>query len=304
MEKNKIFGIIIFILIIFVVLFSIFKSNTPTPSAFTNPVRTGDNISLIKIEGTIGTSTLGEQGISPDNIKELLNEAKSDASKALIIQIDSPGGAVEPTQEIYNNIQQFKKETGKKVYISMRSEAASGGYYIACAGDKIIAMPTTLTGSIGVIMRLINYQGLLEKIGLKETVIKSGTYKDIGSPTRDITEEEQKMLQEIIDETYTQFFDIVFKARNIPLDDLKNIAQGQIYTGIQAKRLGLVDDLGDLQYTIEIIKKDLNIQGTPIIIIHEKKQSILSLLNFKSNIPELNLLNNLKPVKLEYIMIP
>lgn len=304
MEKNKIFGIIIFILIIFVVLFSIFKSNTFTPSILHNPVRTGDNISLIKIEGTIGTSTLGEQGISPDNIKELLNEAKSDASKALIIQIDSPGGAVEPTQEIYNNIQQFKKETGKKVYISMRSEAASGGYYIACAGDKIVAMPTTLTGSIGVIMRLINYQGLLEKIGLKETIIKSGTYKDIGSPTRDITEKEQKMLQEIIDETYTQFFDTVFKARNIPLDDLKNIAQGQIYTGIQAKRLGLVDELGDLQDTIEIVKKDLNIQGTPIIITHEKKQSILSLLNFKSNIPELNLLNNLKPVKLEYIMIP
>ncbi len=304
MEKNKIFGIIIFILIIFVVLFSIFKSNTHTPSAFTNPVRTGDNISLIKIEGTIGTSTLGEQGISPDNIKKLLNEAKSDASRALIIQIDSPGGAVEPTQEIYNNIQQFKEETGKKVYISMRSEAASGGYYIACAGDKIIAMPTTLTGSIGVIMRLTNYQGLLEKIGLKETIIKSGIYKDIGSPTRDITEEEQKMLQDIIDETYTQFFDTVFKARNIPLDDLKNIAQGQIYTGIQAKRLGLVDDLGDLQDTIEIVKKDLNIQGTPIIITHEKKQSILSLLNFKSNIPELNLLNSLKPVKLEYIMIP
>ena len=304
MEKNKIFGIIIFILIIFVVLFSIFKSNAPAPVAFPNPVRTGDNISLIRIEGTIGTSTLGEQGISPDNIKGLLNEAKSDASRALIIQIDSPGGAVEPTQEIYNNIQQFKEETGKKVYISMRSEAASGGYYIACAGDKIIAMPTTLTGSIGVIMRLINYQELLEKIGLKETIIKSGTYKDIGSPTRDITEKEQKMLQEIIDETYTQFLDTVSKARNIPLDDLKNIAQGQIYTGIQAKKLGLVDDLGDLQDTIEIIKKDLNIQGTPIIIIHKKKQSILSLLNFKSNISELNLLNNLKPVKLEYIMIP
>jgi protease-4 len=304
MEKNKIFGIIVFILIIFVVLFSIFKNNALTPSILHNPVRTGDNISLIKIEGTIGTSTLGGQGVSPDTIKELLNEAKSDASRALIIQIDSPGGAVEPTQEIYNNIQQFKKETGKKVYISMRSEAASGGYYIACAGDKIVAMPTTLTGSIGVIMRLINYQGLLEKIGLKETVIKSGTYKDIGSPTRDITEKEQKMLQEIIDETYTQFFDTVSKARNIPLDDLKNIAQGQIYTGIQAKKLGLVDDLGDLQDTIEIVKKDLNIQGTPIIITHEKKQSILSLLNFKSNIPELNLLNNLKPVKLEYIMIP
>lgn len=186
----------------------------------------------------------------------------------------------------------------------MRSEAASGGYYIACAGDKIVAMPTTLTGSIGVIMRLTNYQGLLEKIGLKETVIKSGTYKDIGSPTRDVTEKEQEMLQEIIDETYAQFFDTVSKARNIPLDDLKNIAQGQIYTGLQAKKLGLVDDLGDLQDTIEIIKKDLNIQGTPIIIIHETKQSILSLLNFKSNIPELNLLNNLKPVKLEYIMIP
>ena len=304
MKKDRSFGIIVFAVIVFVVVFAIFrgKAQYATPSA--RPVKTGNSISLIKLEGVIGADSLNGQGISADDVKELLNEAKSDPSRALIISIDSPGGAVEPTQEIFNAIQRFKKETDKKVYISMRSEAASGGYYIACAGDKIIAMPTTLTGSIGVIMELINYQGLLNKIGLKETVIKSGEYKDIGSPIREMTQKEKTMLQSIIDETYNQFLDTVSKSRHIPVDKLKSIAQGQVYTGIQAKKLGLVDDLGDLQDTINIVKKDLNIKGTPQIITHKKGRSIFSLLGTKNNIPELDILKNLKPLKIEYIMVP
>lgn len=304
MKKDRVFGIIVLSVIIFVIVFAIFKGRAQYAHPATKPVKTGNSISLINLEGVIGGDSLNSQGVSAEGVKELLDEAKSDPSRALIISIDSPGGAVEPTQEIFNAIQRFKKETGKKVYISMRSEAASGGYYIACAGDKIIAMPTTLTGSIGVIMELINYQGLINKIGLKETVIKSGKYKDIGSPVRQMTQEEREMLQSIINETYNQFLDTVSKSRHIPIDKLKSIAQGQVYTGIQAKKLGLVDDLGDLQDTINIVKKDLNIKGTPQIITHKKERSILSLLKTKSDIPELEILKGLKPLKIEYIMLP
>lgn len=304
MKKDRAFGVVIFVVIIFVIVFAIFKGGTQHTTSTTESVKTGDNISLINLEGVIGADSLQGKGISADDVKELLSEAKSDPTRALIISIDSPGGAVEPTQEIFNAIQRFKEETGKKVYISMRNVAASGGYYIACAGDKIIAMPTTLTGSIGVIMELMNYQELLNKIGVKETVIKSGKYKDIGSPIREMTQEEKAMLQSLIDETYNQFLDTVSKSRHITIDKLKSIAQGQIYTGIQAKKLGLVDDLGDLQDTINIVKKDLNIKGTPDIITHKKERSIFSLLESKSNMPELEILKNLKPLKIEYIMTP
>ncbi len=304
MKKDRVFGMVVFAIIIFVVIFAVFKGRSQYGISANKPIKTGNSISLIKIEGIIGGYSLNGQSVSADDVKELLNEVKSDPSRALIISIDSPGGAVEPTQEIYNAVQRFKKETGKKVYISMRSEAASGGYYIACAGDKIIAMPTTLTGSIGVIMELVNYQGLLNKIGLKETVIKSGKYKDIGSPVRGMTKEEKTMLQNIIDETYEEFLETVSESRHIPINKLKGIAQGQVYTGIQAKKLGLVDDLGDLQETIDVVKKDLNIKGTPEIITHEKKRSIFSILGVKSSVPELDILKNLKPLKIEYIMTP
>jgi nucleoside-triphosphatase THEP1 len=145
-----------------------------------------------------------------------------------------------------------------------------------------------------------------EKIGLKETVIKSGKFKDIGSPIRDMTPEESKMLQDIIDETYQQFFNVVENTRHIPVDKLKEIAQGQVYTGIQAKKLGLVDENGNFQFVVDMIKKDLNLKGKPNIITHSVHRSFLSnLLSEKAGIEkELSILKNLKPMKLQYIMQP
>ena len=309
MKKDSIFGIIVIAFIVFVIVFA-FVNGRKGSTASAPKVKTGDSISVISLNGVIGEeeSSLGtsSSGITISDVKTLLNEAKSDPSKALIIEINSPGGAVEPTQEIYDAIESFKKETGKKVYVWMRGEAASGGYYISCAADKIIAMPTTLTGSIGVIMELVNYEGLLEKIGVKEVVIKSGKFKDMGSPVREMTPQEKKMLQDIIDETYQQFFSVVENARKIPASQLKEIAQGQVFTGIQAKKLHLVDAIGNFQFVVDTIKKDLNLKGTPKIIRHTVKKSILSsLLGEKSSIEkELGIINGLKPMKLQYMMEP
>jgi protease-4 len=310
MKRDSLFGIIVVAFIVFVIIFALVKGANKTASVKEPEVKIGDSISVISLNGVIGEGsssiTSSTDEISISDVKTLLSEAKSDPSKALIIEINSPGGAVEPTQEIYDAIEQFKKETGKKVYVWMRGEAASGGYYISCAADKIVAMPTTLTGSIGVIMELVNYKGLLEKIGLKETVIKSGKFKDIGSPIRDMTPEESKMLQDIIDETYQQFFNVVENTRHIPVDKLKEIAQGQVYTGIQAKKLGLVDENGNFQFVVDMIKKDLNLKGKPNIITHSVHRSFLSnLLSEKAGIEkELSILKNLKPMKLQYIMQP
>ncbi len=309
MKKDSIFGIIVIAFIVFVIVFA-FVNGRKGSTASAPKVKTGDSISVISLNGVIGEeeSSLGtsSSGITISDVKTLLNEAKSDPSKALIIEINSPGGAVEPTQEIYDAIESFKKETGKKVYVWMRGEAASGGYYISCAADKIIAMPTTLTGSIGVIMELVNYEGLLEKIGVKEVVIKSGKFKDMGSPVREMTPQEKKMLQDIIDQTYQQFFSVVENARKIPASQLKEIAQGQVFTGIQAKKLHLVDAIGNFQFVVDTIKKDLNLKGAPKIIRHTVKKSILSsLLGEKSSIEkELGIINGLKPMKLQYMMEP
>jgi len=311
MKKESIFGWIMIGVIIFVVVFAFVKARSVNKSVVQKPaaVKSGDAISVISLNGVIGEDTSSSFGssneITVSDVQTLLNEARSDPSKALIIEINSPGGAVEPTQEIYDAILKFKKDTGKKVYVWMRGMAASGGYYISCAADKIVAMPTTLTGSIGVIMELINYQGLLNKIGVKETVIKSGAFKDMGSPVRPMTPEEKKMFQTIIDQTYQQFFNVVEKARHIPEDKLKTIAQGQVFTGIQAKEKGLVDANGNFQFTVDMIKKDLNLKGTPKIIRHTVKRSFLSaLFNEKSVLSQLSVLNSLTPVKVEYKFAP
>ena len=312
MKKDSIFGIIVVAFIVFVIAFSLVKGTANKKvSVSTSQVKTGSSISVISLNGVIGegtsTSIYGAtSGITVSNVKTLLNESKADPSKALIIEINSPGGAVEPTQEIYDAIMQFKEETGKKVYVWMRGEAASGGYYISCAADKIIAMPTTLTGSIGVIMELVKYEGLFEKLGLKETVIKSGKFKDMGSPVREMTKEEREMLQNIINETYQQFFNVVESARHIPENELKQIAQGQVYTGIQAKKLNLVDANGNFQFVVDTIKKDLHLSGSPQIIRHAVQKSFLySLLGEKTQLEqELGIINNLKPMKLQYIMQP
>jgi protease-4 len=222
-----------------------------------------DKVALVKIEGLL---------ISSDDIVEELHDYTDDDSiKAIVLRIDSPGGGVVAAQEIYDAVQNARKE-GKKVVVSMGSVAASGGYYIAAAADKIVANPGTLTGSIGVIMEFANVEKLLEKIGVKGVVVKAGQFKDVGSPFRDMTDQEKKLLQGVIDDVHAQFIDAVAKGRNIPIDDVTAIADGRIFTGRQALKLKLVDKMGDLTEGIQLAGALAGIKGKPTIV--EKKKNI------------------------------
>lgn len=228
-----------------------------------------EKIAVLEIKGVI----LEAQPI----IEKLIKFRKNEKIKAIVLRIDSPGGAVGPAQEIYTEIKKVQRE--KKVLASIGSTAASGGYYIACAADKILANPGSITGSIGVIAETINIEELLRKIGLRPMVIKSGKHKDIGSPTRPMTEEEKKLLQEVLDNVHEQFIRAVAEGRQLPIEKIRPLADGRIFTGDQAKTLGLVDELGNLEDTIALAAKLVGIKGEPEVIYPEKKKfSLLELL--------------------------
>lgn len=229
----------------------------------------GDKIALVKIEGLLTSS---------ERIVEELNEYADDSSiKAIVIRVDSPGGGVVPSQEIYNAVKNAKKE-GKKVVISMGSVAASGGYYVSAAADRIVANPGTLTGSIGVKMEFANVEKLLEKIGVKGMVVKTGEYKDIGSPFRNMTDQEKSLLQGVIDDVQIQFIEAIATGRNIPLADVKALADGRIFTGRQALALKLVDELGDQAASIRAAANLAGIKGKPRVVKKEKKIPFLDYL--------------------------
>ncbi len=164
-----------------------------------------------------GGGLLSSDGATPENLNSQLKQAADDdAVKAIILEVNSPGGGVVASDEMYRDILDFKKESSKPVVVSMGDTAASGGYYISMAADHVVANPATLTGSLGVILSFLNYEEAANKLGLEQVVIKSGKYKDIGSPTRDLTAEERQILQELIDETYGQFVNVIVAGRKLP----------------------------------------------------------------------------------------
>jgi protease-4 len=226
------------------------------------PLPGGDRVALIKVEGVI---------IASERIVDEINDYAEDSSvKAIVLRIESPGGGVVASQEIYNALMNAKKE-GKKIVASMGAVAASGGYYIAAAADKIVANPGTLTGSIGVKMEYPNLEKLLEKIGVKEIVVKSGEYKDVGSPFRNISERERKLLQDVIDDVQSQFVEAVATGRSMSLAEVRAIADGRIFTGRQALELKLVDQMGDLTASIQLAGDMAGIKGKPRVTGREKK---------------------------------
>jgi protease-4 len=229
----------------------------------------GDKIAIIEVRGVI----LESQPV----VERLVKLRKNEKVKAIVLRIDSPGGGVGPAQEIFSELKKTQKE--KKVLASMGSVAASGGYYIACAADKILANPGTITGSIGVIVESLNVEGLLHKLGLSPMVVKSGKNKDMGSPLRPMTEEEKKLLQGVLDSVHGQFIRAVAEGRKLPVEKVRELADGRIFSGEQARDLGLVDELGTLEDTLALAATMAGIRGEPEILYPEKKRfSLLDLL--------------------------
>lgn len=223
---------------------------------------TDDKVALVKIEGLLLTSEA--------TVEEITGYTEDGSIKAIIVRIESPGGGVVASQEIYNAVRNAR-QAGKKVVASLGSVAASGGYYIAAAGDRIVANPGTLTGSIGVKMEFANIEKLLEKLGVKGMVIKAGEYKDVGSPYREMTPAERQLLQAVIDDVHDQFIEAVAQGRNLPEADIRSIADGRIFTGRQALDLRLVDQLGDLEDSIQAAADLAGIKGKPKVVRKERK---------------------------------
>lgn len=222
----------------------------------------GDSIGVVQVEGTINDSR--------DIIDSLKQFGDSSGIKAIVLRVDSPGGAVAPTQEIYEEIEKLKKK--KPVIASFGGMAASGGYYIGSACDEIVANPGTLTGSIGVIMQLGNIEELLKKVGVQGYSVKSGANKDIGSPLKPLTPEGKAILQGLVDNVHAQFVRAVAKGRRLTEDKVKGLADGRVYSGEQAKGLGLVDVLGNMDDAVELAAKRVGMKGKPQVVYSRAEQ--------------------------------
>ena len=219
-------------------------------------------VGLVEVKGMILDSR--------EPIRQLRHFLKNDAIKAVVLRVDSPGGVVAPSQEISDEVRKFAAR--KKIIVSMGSLAASGGYYISAPATMIYANPGTITASIGVILKLSNIESLMDKIGIKSFTLKTGKFKDSGSPVRTFSEEDRSMLQAVIDNTHEQFVQAVAIGRKLPVDDIRRIADGRILSGEQAKALKLVDRLGTLQDAIEEAGKQAGIIGEPEVILPPKKK--------------------------------
>jgi protease IV len=231
------------------------------------------SVAVLHVYGPIQTSRTASawgRNDASELAKRLHEWSENNDIKVILLKINSPGGTVGAVQEIYTEILKCKAK-GKKVVATMSDVAASGGYYLAAAADKIVANPGTITGSIGVIIQFGNLEGLFEKVGVRLQVVKSGEHKDIGSPARALTAEERRLLQATIDDAYAQFVEAVQKGRNMPEPKVRELADGRIFTGRQAKELGLVDELGDSQDALELAIKLANLAAKPRIITDTPK---------------------------------
>jgi protease-4 len=258
-------GVFLFFIICLLAIASYFTNDTSGSLSFS-----GNQVASLELEGIIADS-----GDFLDQLKEYGNRS---GVKSVVVRINSPGGGVAASQEIYEAIKKFRSKTDKKVVVSMSSVAASGGYYIACGADKIFANPGTVTGSIGVIAEWYNYGDLLRWAKMQNVVIKSGDFKDAGSATRPLTDEERAYFQSLIGDMYDQFVAAVAESRNLQKDQVSKLADGRVYTGQQALKYGLVDELGTLQDAIDAAAKMGGIDGSPVILKPAKRR--LSLFDF------------------------
>ncbi len=282
MKKVFIFFTIIFLIAVVLSLLFTFSQKNPL----------GEKVALVHVSGVIIESS--------DVIKELKDYAKDSSVKAIIIRVNSPGGAVAPSQEIYNEIVKIRKK--KKVVVSMGAIAASGGYYIAAPADKIVANAGTLTGSIGVIMELPNVSGLMDKIGIETQVIKSGRHKDIASVFKTLTPEEKKILQTVLDDVHDQFIKAVSDGRGMKFEEIKKLSDGRIFTGRMAKEIGLIDELGNLEDAIILAGELAGIEGEPEVVTKKEKFSFLDMI--RGQFPQRLIGDAFSGIRLQYLFSP
>ena len=253
---------VFFILAIVFVTILVFSFLGEKPSSF---IGKSDSIGVIKIEGLIYDSE--------PVLKALQKFKELDHIKAILVRIDSPGGVVGASQEIYSELK--KMRGSKKVVASLGSLGASGAYYIACGAEKIVANPGTLTGSIGVIMEFANLQKLYQWAKLDHTVIKSGKYKDVGSPFRPMNTDEKEFLNNLVKNVHEQFKGVVLAERKIAPSHVETVADGRVFTGEEAKQLGLVDRLGNFQDAVDLAKELAEIKGKPELVYPPKEKTPL-----------------------------
>lgn len=245
-----------------------------------------ERIVVLRVDGVIqdtgaASSLFATEGYNHSFFLQQLEEAKNDPTvKGIVLAVDSPGGGVVESAEIYKDLMKIKDETEKPIYVSMGGMAASGGYYIAAPADKIFVMKETMTGSIGVILQSVNYGDLAEKYGVEFVTIKTGPYKDILSPSREMLPEEEEMLQDMINDSYEEFVRIIAEGRGMTEEEVRKVADGRIINGRQAIEANLADDYGFEEDVIAAMKEDLDIPGAEVFE-YSQEQSLSSLFGVK-----------------------
>ncbi|UCC43286.1 MAG: signal peptide peptidase SppA [Candidatus Zixiibacteriota bacterium] len=226
----------------------------------------GDNVGVVDLFGTI------EEASGRIVIEQLDRWADNSSIEAVVIHINSPGGGVAISQEVFDAVSRLAAE--KPVVAAMAEIAASGGYYVACGADRIVANPGSLTGSIGVIFQFHTFGGLMDKVGIGTETIKSGEFKDVGTYEREMTKKEELMLRSVVMDSYEQFLQVVAESRSQELDDVRRLADGSIYTGVQAYNLGLVDTLGGLHEAIQVAAELAGLGGKPSVVRPYRREKI------------------------------
>ncbi len=263
MNKRGLITLVVIFVGLFVVFFgfsALMLSSTGSLSA------SGESIGVVEVTGPIMKSK--------KPVRDIRRFLKDDSIKGIVVRVDSPGGAVAPSQEIYDAVQKAKKE--KPLAVSMGSTAASGGYYIACGADTVFANPGTVTGSIGVITQLFTVEKLVEKAQVDVHTIKTGPYKDSGSPFRDFTERDRAYFREMIDDVYDQFVEDVAECRDLEISRVRQLADGRVYTGRQAHEYKLVDKLGSFQDAVQFVADEAGLEEDPQIVYPPTQSNFLS----------------------------
>jgi len=254
----------LFVLAVFTLVYLTLHATGGTETAFSG---FGDRIGVVDLEGVI---------LSPQPVVDELKKFGDDSSiKAIILHVNSPGGGVAASEEIYREVKRIRAEKKKKIVVSIETVGASGAFYVASASDKIYADQGSIVGSIGVIAQWVNYGDLLKWAKLKDVVIKTGEFKDTGNPARDLTPAEQAYMQSLIDNMFGQFIKAVADGRGLKYDDVKSIANGKVWTGEQAKDMKLIDSVGDFETAVSETAKSVGISGEPTLVRPEKERKTL-----------------------------